>query len=107
MHLIYTTFPSLEEARRIINLLLEKRLIACANLFPSMESHYIWEEKRYTETEVAAFLKTTQEKYVFLEKLFLEVHPYEVPCFIVLSPEHVNAAFEKAMGKAQCNVTPQ
>jgi periplasmic divalent cation tolerance protein len=40
----YITNPSKEEAKRIAKHLLDKRIIACANIFP-IESMYWWDGK--------------------------------------------------------------
>jgi periplasmic divalent cation tolerance protein len=41
---IYITNPSKKEAKRLAKHLIEKRLIACANIFP-IESLYWWKNK--------------------------------------------------------------
>ena len=66
---------------------LEARLIACANLFPRVESHYWWQGKIETSAEVLLILKTKTVRLAALEKLILEKHPYDTPEFVVL---HVN-----------------
>ena len=44
-YLVQTTFPDLEEARRVGRALVEARLAACALLAPGAESIYWWEGK--------------------------------------------------------------
>jgi periplasmic divalent cation tolerance protein len=63
---------------------LSKRLIACANLIPKLESHYWWQGKIETGAEVLLLLKTTTPKLNALEKLILSEHPYDMPEFIVM-----------------------
>ncbi|ODS03548.1 hypothetical protein AUC71_09010, partial [Methyloceanibacter marginalis] len=40
--LIYTTFPSLEDAKRVGEALVAARLAACVNAFPGMISIFEW-----------------------------------------------------------------
>lgn len=70
-----------------MNVLVEERLVACANLFPSVESVYRWKGNVETSVEVAGILKTSAECLDHLEARFTELHSYEVPEFLVLSPD--------------------
>ena len=63
---------------------LEKRLCACANFIPKIESHYWWQGKIETSTEVLIVFKTTRRHLAALEKLILHKHPYDTAEFIVL-----------------------
>ena len=81
--MVYVTAKDEEEAKKIANHLLEKRLIACANMFP-IKSLYRWKGVIESADEVAMILKT-QKKHV--ERIILEVkavHSYEVPCVVSL-----------------------
>lgn len=82
--LVSVTFPDLPSARRAANILLEKKLAACINLFP-VESHYLWQGKKEKVKEVMLSAKTTRELYPRLEKVVLKNHPYETPCLEVTS----------------------
>ena len=55
--LIYTTHKSIEEAQKLTNYLLDKKLIACVNFFP-ITSQYRWKGVIETPQEVVAILKT-------------------------------------------------
>jgi periplasmic divalent cation tolerance protein len=81
---VFCTFPDLENARRVIDGLVESRLIACGNIFPGIESIYRWKEKIERSSEVLAILKTTRERFGPLESAFKELHPYEVPELIAM-----------------------
>ena len=60
---IYTTFPDLDEARRVSKLLLEERLVACVNILPMLASMYWWDGVIQDEDEVAAFYKTSEDSF--------------------------------------------
>ena len=58
MTVIYTTFPSEEEARKIGNLLIQERIAACVNIFGGMLSIYRWQDKVEEANEVVMIVKT-------------------------------------------------
>jgi periplasmic divalent cation tolerance protein len=82
--LALATFPEMETARRIADILVRERLAACVNLFPAVESVYSWSEKVATCAEVAAWIKTTPECYGALEARYRALHPYEVPALVAI-----------------------
>lgn len=76
---VLVTASSEEEARRLARDLLEKKLIACANLVP-IQSLYWWEGAIEEAAEVLMILKTTQAA---LQDELIEAvqaaHSYDVP----------------------------
>lgn len=52
--IVLTTTGSQEEARKIARALVERRMAACVNIVPQIESIYRWEGKVETSTELAA-----------------------------------------------------
>ncbi len=77
--IIYVTYPSLEVAKEISQALLNKKLVACSNIFP-ITSMYWWNQSIENEEEYVAVYKTKKELFPFLEKEIKTLHPYEVPC---------------------------
>lgn len=91
--LVYSVFPDQEAAEKIARALLDARLAACVNIFPPMISLYEWEGKLETSRETTAIIKTRRdlaEKVIDTARL---LHPYAVPCFLVLPVTGGNAAF--------------
>ena len=82
-HLVLITAPDLKTARRLARAALVARLIACANLVPGIESHYWWQGKVESGSEVLLVMKTRRRRLAALERLLLELHPYDTPEFIV------------------------
>lgn len=78
------TAPDMKTARELARAALQARLIACANIFPQVESHYRWQGRIEQGTEVLMILKTTAKCLRKLEKLITAKHPYDTPEFIVL-----------------------
>ena len=55
---IFWTCRDKQEVKRIVHGLLDQRLIACASIFPEVESIYRWEGKIEESQEVKVILKT-------------------------------------------------
>lgn len=91
--LVYITHPSEEKAREISDRLLEKKLIACANIFP-ITSAYWWQGAIQHEGEWVSVVKTTLPVWERLKEEVERIHPYEVPCIIKLEVE-ANKAYYK------------
>ncbi|MBN8680562.1 MAG: divalent-cation tolerance protein CutA [Chitinophagales bacterium] len=91
--LFYTTYPNEATARQIANKLVERKLAACANIFP-ITSAYWWQGAVQQEGEWVSLLKTRLELETALEKAVQELHPYEVPCIMRLEVR-ANEAYEK------------
>ena len=101
--LALVTTPDLKVARRLARAALAKRLIACANLVPKIESHYRWQGKIERGAEVLLVMKTTHARLAALEKLIVAKHPYDTPEFLVVDLVAGNARYlewvEGATGK--------
>jgi periplasmic divalent cation tolerance protein len=87
------TAPDLKTARRLARGALNKRLIACANLVPKIESHYWWQQKLESGSEVLMLLKTTRARLTPLEQFIVAQHPYDTPEFIVLTLDRGNKRY--------------
>jgi periplasmic divalent cation tolerance protein len=79
---VFCTFPDVGRAREIAAALVERRLAACVNLLPGVESIYRWDGKVERAGEVLAVIKST--RYPELEAALKELHPYEVPEILAL-----------------------
>ena len=76
---VYITHPNQDHANRIVGVLLEENLIACANSW-EIQSQYRWEGKMVNEKEIATLCKTTLESWTPLVIRVKELHEYDVPC---------------------------
>ena len=76
---VFMTAPNAEEAGRLAEMLVEKRLAACVQMLPGMESVYRWQGKIEREREVLLIVKTTQAKFEELEKEVRAIHSYDTP----------------------------
>lgn len=80
----YITAPTKAEAKKIILELLERRLIACANILPASEAFYVWNNKIQKEKEVVIVLKTQTSNENEIIDTVKRVHSYECPCIVFL-----------------------
>lgn len=79
MLIVFTAFPSPEEAARVVRVLVEERLIACGNLFPDVRSIYRWEGAIADQPEVVAIMKTRKQDWGALMSRLHELHSYSTP----------------------------
>ena len=91
--LVLTTCGSAEEARHIARVLVERRLAACVNIAPQMESVYRWKDKIENTTEFLLIIKTTVDVFERLRQALIELHSYEVPECIEIAIEEGSAAY--------------
>jgi len=91
--LVLTTAPDRETATTIARALVERSLAACANLLPGARSIYRWKGRIEESDEILLVLKTTQSRIAELERALGDLHPYDVPEFVVLTPAHVGAEY--------------
>jgi periplasmic divalent cation tolerance protein len=85
--LVLTTAVSQDEAERIARTLVDERLAACVNIIPGVTSIYRWQGARETANEILLLIKTTATNLDPLESALHRLHSYEVPEFLVLTPE--------------------
>ncbi len=91
--LIYTTFPSLEEAKSVSRQIVEGKLAACANIIPQMLSIYEWENSLEEASEVVVLYKTTRANCNGLIARVTELHSYDIPAVLVCDVNGGNAEF--------------
>lgn len=82
--MVLVTGPEASTLKRIVRTLVEERLIACGSLVDGATSIYRWQGEVQEDTECLGLLKTTAGRIPDLERRLRELHPYDVPEFIVL-----------------------
>ncbi len=83
MIVVLITAPNDDEAGMISEILVEERLIACANRLP-VRSIYRWREKIEDDAEILLLCKTKKELLDKLIERVKELHSYEVPEIIAV-----------------------
>ena len=77
--LALSTFPDQETARDISNELVTKKLAACANILPIVESIYRWKDKIESGNETLVLFKLSEDRQSKFQEQLRSLHPYEVP----------------------------
>jgi periplasmic divalent cation tolerance protein len=95
-----TTLPADADAAEFGRTLIDERLAACVNLLPVMESVYRWEGKIEFEAERQLVIKTSRDRIGDLWDRVRELHPYEVPEFIVIPIVDGNEAYLRWIGES-------
>jgi periplasmic divalent cation tolerance protein len=85
--LVYTTFATLDDAKRVGDALVAARLAACVNIFPGMISIYEWQGTREVAGEVAVLIKTRSSLADAVLAETKRLHPYTLPALLVLPTE--------------------
>jgi periplasmic divalent cation tolerance protein len=83
MVIVYIVCKDRDEAKKIARHLVEKRLIACGNMFP-IESCYNWQGEFVEDAECVLLGKTLEEHWQAIKEEVQRLHSYEVPAILKL-----------------------
>jgi len=92
---VATTTAEKQDAEALAQAVLERRLGACVQLSGPIESRYWWNNRLETAAEWMLIIKTCRDLYKPLEKLLLELHPYDQPEIIATPIVEVSAGYLK------------
>jgi periplasmic divalent cation tolerance protein len=81
---VLTTAGSQEEAKKIAHALVERRLAACVNIVPQIESVYRWQGIVDTATEWLLIIKTQARAFERVRDAIQELHSYDLPECVML-----------------------
>src|SRR5438445_5010027 len=82
--IVLTTAGSQQEAGKIAHALVERKLAACVNVIPRIESVYRWQGKVETTQEWLLLIKTQAALYERVRDAVKELHSYELPECVML-----------------------
>ena len=82
--IVYTTFPGDGDPGAFSRVLVSERLAACVMTQTGLTSVYRWQNDVEEATEYQLMIKTTVDRVGQLKQRVGELHPYEVPEFLVL-----------------------
>jgi periplasmic divalent cation tolerance protein len=100
--IILTTAGSQEEAIKIAHALVERRLAACVNIVPQIESVYRWQGKVETAQEWLLLIKTQVKLYERVRTAVKELHSYDLPECVMLE---VSAGSQEYLNWIEKNTT--
>ena len=95
---IKTTCKDKKEAKKIANILLEKRLAACIQI-SSIESLYTWENRVCNEKEKLLLIKTKTKLFEKVKRKIKENHSYDVPEIILIDIKNSTKEYKKFIGE--------
>ena len=93
LKLLYVTARTREQALSIGRTLVQRRLVACANVLPGMTSVYWWRDAVEEAAEAVLILKTDASHVDATIAAVKELHDYSVPCVLVLPIQGGNADY--------------
>jgi periplasmic divalent cation tolerance protein len=85
--IVLSTAGSEEEARKIAQALVERRLAACVNIVGPIHSVYRWKGAVGSAPEHLLIIKTTESAFPRVCDAIRELHSYEVPECVMLPIE--------------------
>lgn len=88
---VVITCPNTESARSIASHLIEARLAACTQALNEVTSSYRWKGKVENDPEVRLAIHTRSRLVDEVHTAVERLHPYELPCFLVMNVATSNA----------------
>ncbi len=81
---VYVTCPDAAQASELGRALVERKLAACVNIFPGMQTIYRWEGAIESGQEASMIVKTMPAHFEAVADFIRAHHPYECPCIVAL-----------------------
>ncbi len=94
---IVITFKDMESAENIMEHLLDKKLIACANLWPA-KSMYLWKGNIEKQEEIFGICKTSAGNYKKVSQEVKKLHGYEIPLIERIDIKEINKDYLDWLG---------
>jgi periplasmic divalent cation tolerance protein len=91
---VFTTVGSEDEAKRIAQALVERKLAACVQI-SAIESYYHWKDAVQNEREFRLLIKTVDERYTAVEAAIREMHSYELPAIHACAIDRIFAPYSE------------
>lgn len=91
--MVYTTYPSIEDARKAGRALVESRLAACVNIIPGMTAIYAWRGEIEEAKEAVMIIKTRDGLVERVMETVRRQHPYTTPALLVLGVTGGDASY--------------
>ena len=91
--IVLTTAGSETEAHKMAQTLVERRLAACVNIIPRIQSVYRWEGKVEETEECLLLIKTMKAREDQVRTAIRELHTYDLPECIAIPIESGSAEY--------------
>ena len=103
---VITTVASRDDARRIAKALVERRLVACAQI-SGIESLYYWDGALQDDPEFRLLLKTVDAQYDAVAQAVRELHPYDLPAIYALPVDRIDAPYAEWVRDGSSGAAPR
>jgi periplasmic divalent cation tolerance protein len=77
--IVLMTASNKEEAIKIVRILLEEKLVACANMIEAVSSFYWWKGTIEEDKEVLVIMKSHKNLFQKISSRIIKLHSYDVP----------------------------
>lgn len=91
--ILQTTVSERKDAKKIAKTLLDKKLIACAQIDGPIESLYRWKGSIEMEKEYRLSAKTTADAAEKTMETIRKIHPYETPEIIGSNLNYIDSEY--------------
>ena len=98
--LVIVTAGDERQAASIARTLVDERLAACVNMIGPIRSVYRWRDAVEDEREYLLLIKTRAALYKRIEARVAELHGYEVPEVLAITPSAGSARYLEWLGES-------
>src|SRR5205085_3555368 len=91
--IVLSTVGTNDNAVALAQTLVDRRLAACVNIVDRISSVYRWQDAVCEEGEKLPIIQTVASKLPELQAAFPELHPYEVPEFVVVRVDSLSEGY--------------
>jgi periplasmic divalent cation tolerance protein len=98
MILIYTTCPSMDEAKRISKIIIDRRMASAVNIWPSF-STFCWKDECREGEGAVVFIRSLEKKLQEIEDLLTLELKGGIPCIASFSVYRINRAYKELMAE--------
>jgi len=77
--LVQTSCPDRKSAISLAQRIIREKVAACVNVLPEVTSVYEWKGEVKQDSEILLLIKTSKSRYLALQAVICESHPYELP----------------------------
>jgi len=90
---VLITCPAGRHSQRLARTLVNKRLAACVNILPHVQSLFWWQGRVDRARESLLVVKTAARRFEALRRAVSAVHPYKVPEILALPIQHAHRPY--------------
>jgi periplasmic divalent cation tolerance protein len=101
-YIVYSPYPSREEARKSAIEAVEENLAFCVNIY-DCQSVYVFEGELGDHPEFVCYFKTLESKLDLLRSHIEKHHPYKVPAIFTIEVSDINRKYlDWAKSELEC-----